>query len=94
MAAKLNTYQLACVHTNCQPTGTGPGRIRYEFLTGYIVGHAEAAAQLWGLRIKLIKLNQPATIIWRDMFFSGTDVYRVMKVKNPEAKARLGLQAW
>jgi len=95
MAAKLNTYQLVCVHTNYhyQPTETSHGVIRYEFLTDFISGHTEALNQLYDLRSELMTKGQPATIIWRDLFFSGTDIYRLLKV-DPKLPARHGLQGW
>jgi len=84
---KLNTYQLVCVHTNHN------GTIRYDFISDFIVGHMPAYYRLADKHTELAAKGLQPSIIWRDLFFVGTDVYRLLKV-DPTKPARHGLQGW
>lgn len=84
MAHIKNSYQIAQVHTTIGYKG---GR-RYEFLSAPILGYQNALEQLVGIRKAMLKIDpftrlqmgiQPS-IVYRDQFVCGTEVYRLIKV--------------
>lgn len=75
----VNSYQLAQVHTTIGHKGGGR---RYDFLTEPIVGYQNALGVLMECRQGILgrkDLPQPS-IIYRDQFTLGTEVFRLIKV--------------
>ena len=79
---KKNSYQMVIVHT--------AKSFQYEFLTDFIYGHSEAVNQLYKKRDAILAEGHQPSIIWRDMFFDGTDVYRLMKA-DTNLPVRIGI---